>query len=583
LSGPAVVTPAKWSDDYSRNALWCRLVAEELVGGGVRDVVVCPGGRSAALALQLDHTPALRTLVLTDERGGAFVALGIARASGRPVAVCTTSGTAVANLLPALAEAEADALPLVALTCDRPRSLRDAGAPQTTEQLAPCAPFVRAAVDLTDPVDATEALADLRSAVAGLLARATLAGASGPVQLNIPLEGEFDSTEIDPAWHPPETVPARSRHDAAAAPRPGAGEAAVAALAEPLGLRPGLRGLIVAGPDSPLTWTEVDALARATAFPVLADAYTGLRTPAVANVVCEAEALVLHPRLSGVGPEIVLRLGGAPLGQTVHRYLAALPCPVIRIAGRPVERDFLSRSFRVLERPDAGALAALGRALAPGDPEWLGRWLEVSSRARAGIAAAVEALPWGESAAAAIACRADGFDFLHLANSMPVRHGNLHIGPGRRSLSVYANRGLNGIDGTLGTFLGELRGSGRRGLLLVGDQAAQHDLPALAAARDEALDGAICILTNGGGALFDLLPCSRLDGYDRAVRNPRAVDFGAIAAAFGLPFRRCADRAALEAALAESSAGDGVAIIEAAVANGAGAREFMGLYATTLS
>jgi len=583
LSGSAVVTPTAWTDDYSRNALWCRLIVEELLAGGVRDVVVCPGGRSAALALQLEHAQALRTLVTTDERSGAFVALGIARASGRPAAVCTTSGSAVANLLPALSEAEADGLPLIALTCDRPRSLRDAGAPQTTEQLAPCAPFMRASADLPDPVDTTTGLAGLRSSVAGLVARAVLAGASGPVQVNIPLEGQFDSTEIDPAWRPPASVPAGAPRDAENAPRPAAGAADVAALAAPLGLRSGMRGLIVVGPDSPLTWEEVDSLGRATGFPILADAYTGLRTPAVTNVICEAESLVLHPRLASVGPDIVLRLGGAPLGQTVHRYLAALTCPVIRIAGRPVERDFLSRSFHVLERPDAGALAALGHALGRGDPDWLELWLDISSRARARIGDAVRALTWGESLAAAIACRADGFDFLHLANSMPVRHGNLHIGPRHRSLTVYANRGLNGIDGTLGTFLGELWGSGERGLLLVGDQAMLHDVPGLAAARDRGLQGAVCILANGGGALFDLLPCSRLAGYERAVRNPAAVDFASIAAAFGLPFRRCADSGALESALAEASAGDGLSVIEASVANGAGAAEFMGLYASTLS
>jgi 2-succinyl-5-enolpyruvyl-6-hydroxy-3-cyclohexene-1-carboxylate synthase len=156
--------------------------------------------------------------------------------------------------------------------------------------------------------------------------------------------------------------------------------------------------------------------------------------------------------------------------------------------------------------------------------------------------------------AAELICNAPGFDFVHLANSLAVRVARL--GDGERRF--FANRGVNGTDGSLGTFLGELLGTGSRGLALVGDQAAVHDLPGLAAAAWRGLRGAICVMNNGGAGIFDLLACSRIDGYKRTVRNPPFVDFAGAASAFGLPYRRCTSAAALSQALDDAAAADAV-------------------------
>lgn len=600
--------PAAWADDYNANAVWCRLLVERLVAAGVRDVVLCPGGRSASLALQIHHDPRLRTTVQTDERIGGFVALGMARAGGRPAAVCTTSGSAVGNLVPALLEADASGVPLVLLTCDRPVAHRGTGAWQTTDQLAICAPFVRGAVDLPEPGDDPAVAASGLAAAAATLAGAMQPGREGPVQLNIPLGGTLCTTAEEPGWPgpPPGMLEQAVRIGAAAdggqavlagtaagepvvlagtaAGREPDGEpdgepaAGIAAVLGELGLGAGLRGLIVVGPGGTVPAAAVDTLAELTGYPVLADAPSGLRRPAVRHCVGEADALVLHPYLAKTRPEVIIRLGQAPVSHTVHSYLAAQECPQLRDVGGEITGDVLSKSSHALGRLDLAGARRLGERLGPGDDEWRQWWLTAAASARQGLERAVRKLPWGESRAVAGICGAEGFGFIHLANSMSVRSANVHLGPDPAAQPVYANRGLNGIDGTVGTFVGELRATGERGLLLIGDQAVLHDLSALGAAGEEGLRGCICVVNNAGGAVFDLIPCHRLPGYEEAIRHPTQVDLAAAAQAFGLPFRRCVDQAGLAEALTAAASTAAVSLVEVVVPPDSLARELSMLF-----
>ncbi|WP_410625883.1 2-succinyl-5-enolpyruvyl-6-hydroxy-3-cyclohexene-1-carboxylic-acid synthase [Amycolatopsis sp. cmx-8-4] len=556
-----------WVDDYNPNALWCRLLVEQLVTAGIRDVVLCPGGRSAAMALQIFHDPRLSTTVQTDERIGGFMALGMALTGGRPVAVCTTSGSAVGNLVPALLEADASKIPLVVLSCDRPVAYRGTGAWQTTDQLAICAPFVRAAVDLPEPGDDASAMVDALEEVAATLVRATREGQEGPVQLNVPFPGTWCPTAEQPGWLGPPPAPALAAVEMPTADGPALQpEVAVAELLDELGVGAGLRGLIVAGPGLRAPRSAVDILAEMTGYPVLADAASGLRRPAVRNVVCEADALVFHPFLARTKPELIIRLGQAPVSHTVHSYLAAQDCPQLRDVGADVAGDVLSDSSYGLGSLDTVVARRLGECLGPGDGEWRSWWEQAAARARRGREHALRRLAWGESRAVDAVCRAsDGFDFIHLANSMSVRNANLHLSPEARTMPVFANRGLNGIDGTIATFAGELIAGKARGLLLIGDQAACHDLSALGALRQDGVRGCICVVNNGGGAVFDFVACHRLPGYKEAIRHPPSVDLAGAAQAFGLPFRRCLDEVQLAQALTDSDSQAAVTLIEVMV------------------
>ncbi len=546
--------------DYNRNAVWCEVLVAQLVACGLRDVVVCAGNRSSALVLTLAETPAVTAIPHIDERSGAFVALGLARASGRPVGITTTSGSAVANLTPALAEAHASGVALVVLSCDRPVAWRGAGAPQVADHLGASAPYVRAAVDLPEPAVDDAALRALQETVVRLLTRATAAFDPGPVHLNIPFHGRICPTEEEEeAFEPPAGLPA----PLPAPPWP----PPAAASGSTEGLRPGLRGLIYAGSICPLSPDEVAALAEGTGFPVLTDCPGLLRRPAIPNLIAAGDAIAWHPLFSEWGPEVVIRLGSAPITEAAMNLLSACSGPILRLDHRPVERDFLHPQLQVLTPPFAPALDRLIAALGPGDPDWLAFWKQAELRAQAARRAQVEAMPWGESQAAATVCAAEGFGFFHIANSMSVRHANLHLVPNGEDQPIFANRGVNGIDGTLGTFLGELLATGRWGLLLVGDQTVVHDLPALALLSQvgSPVNGTLCVMNNAGGSVFDMVACARFPNYRRFVRNAPNVSFAGVAATFGLHFEQVTDRAGLEAALQSAATRPGLGLLEVVV------------------
>jgi 2-succinyl-5-enolpyruvyl-6-hydroxy-3-cyclohexene-1-carboxylate synthase len=176
--------------------------------------------------------------------------------------------------------------------------------------------------------------------------------------------------------------------------------------------------------------------------------------------------------------------------------------------------------------------------------------------------------PWGETLAAHRAVNHPGFAAVHLASSMAVRYGNLHLLPASERRPVFSNRGVNGIDGTLGTFLGELEALRVPGLLLIGDLACLHDLPALALAPQPWRRGAIVVLNNDGGGIFDFLAVAKMPQYRELVRTPHGRDFAGVAAQFGLVYTAVADDASLRQALNAAATGEELHLIECRVAGG---------------
>ena len=443
--------------DANLNARWCRCIAEELARAGVGLVVLCPGSRNSPLlfALAAVFAPAAgerdRRLSHVDERSAAFIALGAAKISGRPAVVCVTSGSAVANCAPALAEAKATGVALIVLAGDRPWELHGCGAPQTMPQRGAFSAFLDHELALGEPSADDAALRALRARVS------RLAQAGGPALIDVPLRDPLPPLP-DPTWAPPAVS------DAALlgrGPRP-----YTAVLATPSTstlpnlpwLRPGLRGLVVAGPGQ-VPWAGT--LAEAAGFPLLADACSGARRGGPAEVA-GFDALITGA-LADTEPELIIVCGALPLTRATYEYLARTRCPLLLLEPHGGQ-DFLARADAVLPRPDAAALAALAAACAPGDAAWRARWLAAGQRAAARLDETMAVEPWGEVLAAhlalthSVACRAN----LHVASSMAVRHANLHARG-----SVGCNRGLNGIDGTIGTFVGAtLARGGARGLLL---------------------------------------------------------------------------------------------------------------------
>lgn len=544
------------------NQLWLECVLGALDAAGVRRAVLCPGARSAAMALTVhERMSSADVIVSTDERTGAFTALGMIKATGEPAMVVTTSGSAVANLVPALTEADECALPLVLVTCDRPRTLRRSGFGQMIDHIGACRAFVRASVDLADPIDDAQAFAELREGVAGVLA--ACAGARpGPVHINIPFAGRYDSTEpcaISPTalgearrpalFHPPAV---RAAND-------------IVALAGGLDLRSGMKGLIVAGPECGIAPGVLARFAARTGFPVLADAASGVRGTGLTSSMSGYDAMQASSLRRLEAPQIVIRFGFAPVLPPVQDYLLAHPCPTIRVSRTAIERDFLHASFAPLVSPNEAELDSLADVLALGDAGWLAGWQRAAAAAAKQRRAVADALPWGELPAAREIFSHDGFDFVHFGNSMPIRHADLFYETRANGQPVFSNRGVWGIDGTLGTFLGEAVALDANGLLVLGDLAFLHDLPALANLQRHRRAACVCVINNAGGAIFDFLPLASRPEYCESIRNPYQFDIAHLAAAFGLRFERVRSRESLRAALDGAARHDGVTIVEALV------------------
>lgn len=599
------------STPLSLNEVWLRCIVDAVCEFGVRRVVLSGGARASLLCILLDaDARVIERVNAVDERSGAFIALGMAKATDEPVAIVTTSGSAVGNLVPALIEAEACHLPLVVLSCDRPRHLRGAGFGQMCDHIGACRAFVRSQLDLPDPIDEPAAIAGVKEEVA----RTVAACVQGPVHVNLPLGGVFDSSEpspVSPATREAATFAGAQpmRWDPRGRRQPGAGQtpgeivARVLARSSSCGSGP-LRGLIVAGPDPAVAPDAILALGRATGFPILADASSGVRAGLAGDghgdalVVNGFDVLAQGSPLAKYPPELIVRLGLAPVSPPVLAYLSAHPAPTIKVARGACERDYLHPMLDprdVLVAPSASDLAMLGDALieqvSAGSPdtvqarcvsrEWRDAWAALAERGRTIRQEVVQALPWGEVVAAQEIFATRGFVFVHIGNSLSVRHADILYDNREDVQACYVSRGVSGIDGTLSTFFGEVIGRGDTGLLVIGDQAFLHDLPALGSAQRLSTPACVCVMHNRGGAIFDFLPVSTAPGFERAIRNPYRIDFDALARGFGLAYAHAKDRLSLRQALAAARAHAGVTIVEVDVPAHS-AVEQLGVLASTL-
>jgi 2-succinyl-5-enolpyruvyl-6-hydroxy-3-cyclohexene-1-carboxylate synthase len=499
-----------------------RAVISALVEAGVREVVVSPGSRNAPLsfaALAAAGSGAVRLHTRIDERSGGFLALGLTRGGSRAAVVCT-SGTAVANLHPAMLEAAHSGLPLVAVTADRPARLRGTDANQTTDHVGIFGRLVPTH-DLSDPTQ-VEVAAD----------------AAGPLHLNVQLD---DPLLPDDAWAPA-TPPARSsaRTDT---------DEQVLAL--------GPRTVVVAGDDA---GQRARRLAEAAGWPLLAEPTSGSRTGAHA---LRCYRLLLDTEL-GRRIERVVVFGHPTLSRPVTRLLGRDDVEVVSVGHRGVWT----------ERPYPVAREASGVSVeAPDDPAWLDEWRaadrEVSQRLDALLAAEGELTPYGVAGAVSRALPAGAQ--LVVGASSPVRDLDLMVRPypvGSRRKTI-ANRGLAGIDGTISTAIGAALGrdSDAHTFALMGDVTFLHDSNGLVLGPEEPRpDLTIVVVNDDGGSIFTMLEQGAPEhaaGFDRLFGTPHGVDLGALCAATRTPHWRVESLPELEQAL--SSPNGGIEVVEVRV------------------
>ncbi len=545
---------------------------------GIRDLVLCPGSRSQPLALAaaaLEASGLLRLHVRIDERSAGFLALGLAAESGVPVAVVTTSGTAVANLHPAVLEAAHAGIPLLLLTADRPEELRGIGANQTTVQPGIFA-GAAALLDVPAPDSATDP-----GAMASDVVDFALDGIAGPVHVNLafrdPLSGSERRPSVAPGtWHPP------------------------ARAGETLTLRPAPGTVVVAGTGA---GPDAERVARELGAPLLAEVASGARfgpalvpayrrllgDPAFGGAVSRV-VVFGHPTLTREVPAVIAREGVEAIvvsspgrdaydpGRRGARQVAAVQVE----AGYPETGDGDPRPADVT----TGAVDA--HALPPADPtalrRELARWVRASRDLLAVEEPSVlsigddpqERAAFARAELARLRAPVTRRDLVEAVWAASWPHDRLVLGASRlareadavvtgKRLRVHANRGLSGIDGTVATAIGIALASqapdadGRAGItrLLLGDLAALHDVGSLLFGVGERRPRIQVIVgDDGGGTIFDGLEVAQTADravFDRVMLTPQRVDWAALASAYGWAHRRVANRGDLVPALSASA------------------------------
>jgi 2-succinyl-5-enolpyruvyl-6-hydroxy-3-cyclohexene-1-carboxylate synthase len=513
-----------------------RVVVDELVRGGVRDVVLCPGSRNAPLAFALqeaDRCGRIRLHVRIDERTAGYLAIGLAIAADAPVCVAMTSGTAVANLGPAVVEANYARVPLIVLSANRPYELLGTGANQTMEQLGYFGTQVRATISLGLAEDAPERLDSLnatwRSATCRVLAAATgsRSANAGPVQFDIPLR-----EPLVPDPEPHGAVTPQGRPDG----KPWTHTPPVT-FDQPLD--------IDLSPD-----TVVIAGHGAGVHPNLA----GLPTVSEPTAPCPPSgANPLHPlALPLLRPKQVIMLGRPTLHRPVSALLADPQVPVYALTTGPRWPDV------------SGNSQATGtRAVTAGTPHpaWLHRCAEMNRHAIAAVREQLAAHPLttGLHVAAAVADALRPGDQLVLGASNPVRDAAL-VGLNTHGIQVRSNRGVAGIDGTVSTAIGAaLAYEGSRTVALIGDLTFVHDSSGLLIGPTEPTPRQLTIVVSNdnGGGIFELLEQGDprfSDVSSRIFGTPHDVDVGALCRAYHVESRQI-EVDELESALDEPGAG----------------------------
>lgn len=525
----------------------------ELAACGVTDVVASPGSRSTPLAVSARNQERLQVTVQLDERVAGFCALGMAKASGRPVALVCTSGTAAANYLPAVVEAHHSGVPLVVCTADRPPELRDAGAGQTIDQMKLYGDHVRWFAEMPCDIDEPDYFARLA------VRAATMAGAGpdpGPVHLNWPFRKplepqgpvpEFNST----VGRPP--VPVRPL---------------VETDIEALRGMAGRRGLIVAGAldVDDAGAAAIVGFAEAAGWPVVADAGSQLRGRG-SLVLDGAEGVLGRADLA---PDVLVRIGGPPSNRAVIDFVDT--CPASDRLLMDPRRRWEDPSFgwtAALASDPAVLMGAAAGQMTSAEDAWAVGWIEAAADAWDRTEAVLGSDDLLEPLLAATLLRALPPEVaVYASSSMPVRDVTSFWPPDALPRRVLVNRGANGIDGVVSSALGASLALGQPVAALVGDVALLHDIGGLLAASLTDADLTVVVPNNDGGGIFSLLPVAEGGSdvhFGELFHTPHGVGFGKLAEGLGVNYHRTGQADDLAETVTKAS---GVTMIEVPVDHG---------------
>ena len=528
-------------------ATFAATLVDEWIRAGVTQAVVCPGSRSTPLVVALAEREEIALHVRLDERGACFYAVGLALATRTPTVVCTTSGTAAAELHPGVVEASHARVPLIVCTADRPQRLHHVGAPQTIEQTNLFGTAVRWSFE---PGLAREPDRNWWRTLGARAAAEAIAGA-GPIHINLAFDEPLLGTALP---LPPGRADGTPWHVVVSR----------ASVEPPVGTAGGERwrrpGMIVAGGGAPppeLTLAVADNLG----WPVLADPRSGIRVAHPA-VVAAADAILRDPEVrNALAPETILLLGQPWASRVLAEFVESAGragAEIVAVGGSLSDPARVVHEFhRVDGSLFLGELASVRVSAAPG---WRSGWERVEVAAQGAIDKALDNDPLSAGGrttepgtARHLFGALDATTTLFVSSSMPVRDLEWYGGPRANPPRVLSNRGANGIDGVTSTALGVASGQDTPVVAVLGDLAFLHDASALASVGDDT--GGSCtlvVLDNGGGGIFSFLPQAGIlesERFERVFGTQPQVSVSEVARGFGLPVADVSTLAALDEAL----------------------------------
>ncbi len=537
-------------DPTNRNMALATALVEELARSGVRQAVICPGSRSTPVALALLREPGIETTSVVDERSAGFFALGAALASGAPAAIACTSGTAAANLHPAVAEANEASVPLIVLTSDRPPELRGVGAGQTIDQVKLYGSSVRWFCEMGTH-DADDAgLLHMRSSACRAFSEATGDPRPGPVHLNLswrdplgpePVEGDVTATS-HLALEGRGDLPLNSVYPSV----PTVDAAALDAISDDLAETE--RGLIVAGRQTdPALASAIAALAVASGYPVLAEPTSQLRLdPDLGADVIWAYDAIARVRPQGLEPELVIRFGDMPTSKALRQWLGSLDQAAQLVVDPVGTWNDPTRTAGLSLRADPAVLA-IGLATRLDEEQetpFAAKWRLANESAAAAIRAELSRFggaPTEPGAYMSLGAALRDGDVVFCASSMPIRDAESFLPASERDVLFFSNRGANGIDGTVSSAIGAAVATRSPAWLVIGDLALHHDSNGLALLRHAPAPVRIVCLNNDGGGIFEFLPqASQVtrEEFEAVFGTPLGLDLSKLAALHGIEHRR---------------------------------------------
>jgi 2-succinyl-5-enolpyruvyl-6-hydroxy-3-cyclohexene-1-carboxylate synthase len=512
-----------------------RAVVQSCLDSGVENVVISPGSRNAPLSwafAQAEKVGLIKIQVRIDERDAGFLALGIAKATRKPVPVVVTSGSAVANLMPAIVEAFHSAIPVIVLSADRPESARGKSAPQTINQFGLFGSFVKSQMDLS---------ADgLKVSEIGKVIDSAATGHPGPVQVNVQFELPLmpDPKNLD--WQPKPPVlkfPLKTESH----------QKSIATQS---------RGIFVIGDNADdEAVDEINQISKLIGWPIIWEPTANAHM--FENSISHGVVLLQ----AGIAPkvEVVVTLGTVGLSRAILGLLKSVPTHLAihsSIAGTDLP-DPVTSAKEIFE--------CVPKIETTVDSEWLKQWQTLDQKAATVVATALapDTLT-GPSAAQLVWNQTGDVDQLFVAASWPVRHLEAYAAK-RNGLHVYGNRGTNGIDGLISTAVGIGIGTKKRTVLLMGDIAFLHDLGGLNIGEgQEQPDLTIVVLDNNGSGIFSQLEQGAdeyQEHYEKVFGTPHGKDLWVISESLGIPAKQVTTKTELKFALESFEKMPGIKVI----------------------